>query len=125
MLDKKSTKKPMEHLKKHLKLTFKAEFDLKDEAYVQVLKQIKMHPNLKREKRGWIFLSILACCYSPSLNLYYSILNYLLFEIKHNIDQTIVTRANYVFSKLVSSSNKKRREIPSTSEIINIEVFYK
>jgi hypothetical protein len=40
--------------------------------------------------KGWNFLAVLASCYAPSLDLYYSILNYLIYEIRNNLDQNIV-----------------------------------
>lgn len=41
MQDKKSSKSPIEFVKKHLKLCMNSPEDIKDEAYVQVLKQMK------------------------------------------------------------------------------------
>jgi hypothetical protein len=43
MGDRKSVKRPIDNVKKHLKQTLNAPEDLKDEAYVQVLKQINGH----------------------------------------------------------------------------------
>jgi hypothetical protein len=43
MGDRKSVKQPIENVKKHLRQTFNAPEDLKDESYVQVLKQITHH----------------------------------------------------------------------------------
>lgn len=43
MGDRKSVKTPLENVKSHLELSFRGTEDLKDEAYVQVLKQMKEH----------------------------------------------------------------------------------
>jgi hypothetical protein len=43
MNDRKSTKKPINHIRKILKLTLTSPEDLKDETYIQILKQIKDH----------------------------------------------------------------------------------
>lgn len=123
MLDRKSTKKPLDHLRKHLTLTFNSESDLKDEAYMQVLKQLKDHPEPDNEKRGWNFFSVLASCYAPSEGLYYSILNFLLFEIKHNQDPIIVKRCNYIFLRLVKTYGNPRKILPSDNELYHIEVL--
>jgi len=123
MLDRKSTKKPLDHVKKHLTLTISSNQDLKDEAYIQVLKQIKEHPDPEKERRGWSFLSIIASSFAPSEELFYSILNYLLFEIKHNNDQIIIQRANYIFIRLVKIFENPRNNIPSDNEITHIEVL--
>ena len=45
MKDKKSKYNSVDHVKKHLKLGINATEDIKDEAYVQVLKQIKDNPD--------------------------------------------------------------------------------
>ena len=123
MLDRKSTKKPLDHLRKHLTLTFNSDSDLKDEAYMQVLKQLKDHPEPDNEKRGWNFFSVLASCYAPSEGLYYSILNFLLFEIKHNQDPIIVKRCNYIFLRLVKTYGNPRKILPSDNELYHIEVL--
>ena len=122
MYDRKSTKKPIGHIRKHLTLTFNANSEVKDEAYIQVLKQITDNPDNVKNKRGWNFFAILACAYSPSSVLFYSILNTLLFEIKNNKDIDIVHRANFIFVRLVKSFEKQRKYIPSENEIMHIEV---
>jgi len=122
MLDRKSTKKPIGHIKKHLSLTINSTSEVKDEAYVQVLKQIIENPDEVKTKRGWDFFAILASSYAPSNILFYSILNMLLFEIKHNLDHNIVQRANYIFVRLVKSFENPRKYIPSEKEINHIEV---
>ena len=121
MGDRKSSKKTTGHAKKHLKLTMTSCEDLKDEGYVQVLKQIKEHKDPEKALKGWDFLAILASCYIPSMRLFYSILNYLLFEIKNNNDQEIVRRANYVFIRLYRSYEQRRKNIPSDNELAHIE----
>lgn len=121
MCDRKSSKKPIEHAKKHLKLTINASEEVKEEAYIQVLKQIKDHKNYEKSIRGWNFLAILASCYVPSSKLFYAILNFLLFEIKNNSDQNIVKHANYIFIRLYRTSENKRKNVPSENEITHIE----
>jgi hypothetical protein len=41
--DRKSVKTPIENIKSHLELSFRGTEDLKDEAFIQVLKQMKDH----------------------------------------------------------------------------------
>ena len=121
MGDRKSSKKQLEHANKHLKLTMNATEDLKNEAYVQVLKQMKDHKEYEKSIRAWNFLAILASCYIPSIELFYSILNYLLVEIKNNADKNIVNHANYVFTRLYKTYEIKRKNIPSDNELTHIE----
>lgn len=121
MGDRRSSKKPIQHLIKHLKLTQNAPEDIKDEAYVQVLKQTHENKNYDNCMKGWNFLAVLASCYAPSLDLYYSILNYLIYEIRNNLDQNIVKRCNYILHRLTRTFEQKRKQIPSVQEIQHIE----
>lgn len=123
MFDRKSSKKPIEHVKKFLKLTLYATTELKDEAYLQILKQIKDHKDPAKAIRGWNFLAVVASCYTPSNDLFYSVLNYLLFEIRTNPDKVIVSHANYVFLRLYKTFEIKRKNIPSDNELMYVEVY--
>jgi hypothetical protein len=121
MFDRKTSKKPLDHIRKFLTITMNSPAAIKDESYLQVLKQIKDNPDEEKTKRGWNFLAILSACYAPSASLYYALLNNLLYEIKHNEDQNIVRRSNYIFIRLVNVFERKRKHIPSNSEIMHIE----
>ena len=121
MGDRRSAKKPIKNVKKHLELTLNSPEDLKDEAYVQVLKQIKDHKSYDRTIRGWNFFAILASCYAPSTDLYYGILNYLFSEIKTNTDPNIIKKSNYISMRLIHAYESKRKQIPSEEEILHIE----
>ena len=123
MGDRKSTKKEIGHVKKHLKITLNGPIEIKDEAYCQVLHQITEHPDALRCIKGWKFFAILASCYVPSPELYYSILNFLVFEIKNNQDKERVQLANYIFIRLIKTNNQKRKQFPSETEINHIEVL--
>ncbi len=122
MGDRKSSKKEFGHIKKHLKITLNGPIEIKDEAYCQVLHQITEHPDQLRCLRGWKFLAILASCFTPSPELYYSILNFLVFEIKNNQDSEKVKHANYIFVRLIKTFENKRKQFPSETEIAHIEV---
>lgn len=95
--------------------------ELRDEAYIQVLKQMQGHRSVEKTLRGWNFLAIMASCYLPSIKLFYSIMNYLLFEIKNNSDRVIIDHANYVLVRMYKTFELKRKNIPSEDEICHIE----
>jgi hypothetical protein len=116
-----SKKNPYHHLKKHLKLAMNSAEDLKDEAYVQVLKQIAHNPNYDKCLRGWTFLSILASSFAPSAELYYSLLNYLIYEVNNNLDKNIVKKANYIIARILRTFEQRRKQVPSEGEIKHIE----
>ena len=121
MMDKATKKKPSDHTKTHLKIVLNATEDLKDEAYVQVLKQISNHPDINKTFRGWNFLAILSSSFPPSSELYYSLLNYFIHEIKNNLDERIVKHANYIFYRLIRIFDMRRKQIPSDDELLHIE----
>ncbi len=97
--------------------------ELKDEAYCQILKQLKDHKDPIRCLRVWSFFGIIASCFAPCQRLLYSILHYLFFEIKNNKDPKILQHANYVFVRLYKTYELKRIHIPSEEELIHIEAM--
>lgn len=121
MMDKSTKAKPLDHMKAHLKVSMTASEDLKDETYVHIIKQLRDHPNQNNAFRGWNFLAIIASCYPPSADLYYSILSWLKDEVDNNLDEKIVQRANYIIYRLVNSFEFRRKQIPSDEEILHIE----
>ena len=122
MLDRKSSKKPAQHVIKFIKLIKFGSPRLKDEAYLQVYKQL--HKNKKYESlmRGWKFLAILASTFVPDNNdIYNLILKFLFFEYKENEDNLIKNHANYVFVRMVKTKNRERKMPPFSEEIEYIE----
>jgi hypothetical protein len=102
-------------------MTINAPSAIKDEAYLQVLKQITENPDPEKTIRGWNFLAILASTFSPSKTLFYSLLNHFLNEIKNNKDPEFVKRSNYIFTRLVKINERRRKNVPSNEEIQCIE----
>jgi hypothetical protein len=98
--------------------------ELKDEAYIQVLKQLNDNPNYDKMMRVWMFFSILASCYAPSVELFYSILRFLVEQINSSLDKNIIKRANYIIIRLIRSFENRRKYLPSDEEILHIEVFF-
>ncbi|MCQ2820064.1 MAG: hypothetical protein MJ252_22585 [archaeon] len=52
MGDRQSSKVPIKHVMKYIRLTMSAPEELKDEAYIQVLKQVNGHPNPENSIKG-------------------------------------------------------------------------
>ena len=122
MLDRKSSKRPVQHVIKFIKLIKFGSPRLKDEAYLQVYKQL--HKNKKYESlmRGWKFLAILASTFAPDNNdIYNLILKFLFFEYKENPDNLIKNHANYTFVRMVKTKNRERKMPPFSEEIEYIE----
>lgn len=122
MKDRKSSKKPTQHVVKFIKLVKLGSPIIKDEAYLQVYKQL--HKNKKYESlmRGWKFLAILASTFVPdNKDIYNLILNYLFFEYRETNDALIKNHINYIFVRMVKTKNRERKMVPCSEEIEFIE----
>ena len=116
MGDRRSSKKENLHILKHTKLTMNSPEELKDEAYLQVIKQITNNPNEESREKGWTFFAIMSSIYPPSMELYYCLIKYLLGIIKGNND-SLKKKANYIAIRLMKTFESKRRYSPSLVEM--------
>ena len=116
MGDRRSSKKPNLHILKHTKIAMSSPEELKDEAYLQVIKQITNNPNDESKIKGWNFFAIIASIYPPSMELYHSLIKYLL-DIIDGDEDTLKHRANYIAIRLMKTFESKRRYSPSLVEI--------
>ena len=120
MQDYKSKKKPLDHIKKLLRLSISAPQEIKDEVFMHIMKQATK-AEYNKSLRAWKAFAIVASTITPSSQLFYSMLNFLLFEIKTNKDENIVKHANFVFSRLYNLYANPRKNIPEASELQCIE----
>ena len=120
MGDRRSSKRPQLHIIKHTKLVMGAPEEIKDEAYLQVIKQITRNPKPASAQKGWNLFAIMASCYPPSLELYYALIHYLLDIIKTG-EEDLQKRANYIAIRLSKTFESRRKLSPSTLEIKHVE----
>ena len=122
MLDRKSSKKGIQHVTKFIKLVKMGNKMLRDEAYLQIYKQL--HKNKKKESimLGWKIFAVIASSFIPSnkdiLNI---ILNFLFFEIQETDDEQIRMHINYIFVRMFKVKKRERKMVPCTEEIEYIE----
>ena len=121
MGDRRSSKKEDSHLKKHMRLAMNSPEELKDEVYLQLIKQLTNNPSEQSREKGWTFFSIIASIYPPSMELYYCLMKYLLNIIDGN-DDNLKQRANYFAIRLMKTFQNKRRYSPSLMETIISEL---
>ena len=122
MGDRRSSKKENLHIMKHIRITMNSPEELKDEAYLQVIKQLTNNPNEESRNKGWVFFSIIASIYPPSMELYHCLIKYLLDIINSDNDNdNLKPRANYIAIRLMNTFESKRRYSPSLSEMKYIE----
>jgi hypothetical protein len=120
MGDRRSSKSPQLHIIKHTKLAMGSPEEVKDEAYLQVIKQITRNPKPASAQKGWNLFAIMASCYPPSLELYYALIHYLLDIIKTG-DEDLQKRANYIAIRLSKTFESRRKLAPSDLEIKHVE----
>ena len=122
MCDRKSSKKPIKHITKFIKLVKLGNPILRDEAYLQVYKQL--HKNKKTDSlmRGYKFLAILSSSFLPENKyIYYIILNFLFFELQKTQISLIQNHINYIFVRMVKLKKRERKMAPCSEEIGYIE----
>lgn len=99
--------------------------ELKEEAYIQVIKQLKNNPDPKKLEMAWSLLGLLCSSYLPSTKsqrLYYSILNHLFYASKMDeSNPDVLERCKYAYSRLYNISLVNRTEIPSKKEMMFVE----
>lgn len=119
----KSSKQSLPHIKKLLGIAFSSIPEIKDEVYLHCWKQICGHNDETYNKaiKAWKALAIVASSIAPSSQLFYALLNQLLFEIKSNDDSNIVRHANFVFARLHRVFSRPRKHSPTNQEIQYIE----
>jgi hypothetical protein len=120
MGDRSSSKNPQLHIIKHTRIAMGSPEEVKDEAYLQVIKQITRNPNPNRCARGWNVFAIMASCYPPSMELYHALLHYLLDIIKTG-DEELAKRANYIAIRISKTFESRRKIPPSDLEIKHVE----
>ena len=122
MGDRKSSKDPILHAKKYIKIVLIGSQILRDEAYLQIYKQLHSNNKYNSLMRGWKFMAIMASCFVPKNNdIYNIILNFLFFEMQNEKEQQIINHIKYIFVRMIRIKSKERHHAPSEEEINCIE----
>ena len=122
MGDRKSSKDPILHAKKYIKIVLIGSQILRDEAYLQIYKQLHSNNKYNSLMRGWKFMAIMASCFVPKNNdIYNIILNFLFFEMQNEKEQQIINHIKYIFVRMIKIKSKERHHAPSEEEINCIE----
>ena len=122
MGDRKSSKSPILHAKKYVKIVLIGNQILRDEAYLQIYKQLHDNNKYASLMRGWKLMAIMASCFIPKNNdIYNIILNYLFFEMKNEKEAQIINHIKYIFVRMIRIKGKERHHVPSDEELNSIE----
>jgi hypothetical protein len=122
MGDRKSSKLPLLHAKKYVKIVLIGNDILRDEAYLQVYKQLHGNQKFESIMRGWKMFAIISSCFVPKKpEIYNLILNYLFFELQNTKDNQIINHIKYIFVRMIKTKEKERHHVPSDEELACIE----
>ena len=122
MGDRKSSKVPVLHAKKYVKLVLIGNQILRDEAYLQIYKQLHDNPKYSSLMRGWKLMAIMASCFVPkNKDIYNIILNYLFYAMQEEKEATIINHIRYIFVRMIRIKGKERHHVPSEEELNSIE----
>ena len=122
MGDRKSSKIPLMHARKYVKLVLIGNDILRDEAYLQIYKQL--HDNRKTASimRGWKLLAIISSCFVPkNKDIYNLMLHFLFYEVQNEKNQQIVNHIKYIFVRMIRMKGRERHHVPCEEELGCIE----
>ena len=119
---RKSSKQPLLHAKKILRLVKQASPILKDEAYLQVYKQLHDNHEYESFMSAYKMMAILASCFVPdNKNIYLFILQFLYNEMKENKNILILNHVKYIFARMLKTNERERKNVPCKEELEFIE----
>jgi len=122
MGDRKSSKSEILHARKIIKLVLIGNQILRDEAYLQIYKQLHSNPKYTSLMRGWKLMAIMSSCFVPKNNdIYNLILSFLFYQMQNEKEPQIINHIKYIFVRMVRIKGKERHHVPSEEELNSIE----
>ncbi len=119
---RKSSKEPILHAKKYLRLVYQASPILKDEAYLQVYKQLHENHEYQSFMAAYKMLGILSSCFVPdNKNVYIFILKFLYDEMNKTKNILVLNHLKYIFARMLRTNERERNNVPCREELEFIE----
>ena len=119
---RRSSKEPILHAKKILLLVRQANPIIKDEAYLQVYKQLHDNHEYDSFMAAFKMLAILSSCFVPdNKNIYLFILKYLYEEMRDNKNNLVLSHIKYIFQRMMKTKEHERKNVPCKEELEFIE----
>ena len=119
---RKSSKEPILHAKKYLRLVRQASPILKDEAYLQVYKQIHNNHEYQSFMSAYKMLAIISSCFVPdNKNIFLFILKFLYNEMQDNKNVLVLNHIKYIFARMLKTKDHERKNVPCKEELEFIE----
>ena len=124
MLDRKSSKDPIIHAKKILRLVYHSSPIIKDEVYLQIYKQLNDNPSEQSYLRGLKMLAMISSCFVPdNTNIFYVVLKFIYNKILTNKNNVILYNLKYIFNRMLKTSKRERKNVPCREELEFIELL--
>ena len=119
---RKSSKEPLLHAKKYLRLVRQASPIMKDEAYLQVYKQIHNNHEYQSFMSAYKMFAIISSCFVPdNKKIYLFILQFLYNEMKDNQNALVLNHIKYIFARMIRTKEFERKNVPCKEELEFIE----
>ena len=119
---RRSSKEPLLHAKKYLRLVRQASPIMKDEAYLQVYKQIHNNHEYQSFMSAYKMLAIISSCFVPdNKKIYLFILKFLYNEMKDNQNVLVLNHIKYIFARMIRTKEFERKNVPCKEELEFIE----
>ena len=119
---RRSSKEPILHAKKILLLVRQANPIIKDEAYLQVYKQLHDNHEYDSYMAALKMLAILSSSFVPdNKNIYLFILKYLYEEMRDNKNELVLSHVKYIFQRMLKTKEHERKNVPCKEELEFIE----
>ena len=113
---RKSSKEPIKHAKKLLRIVRQANPILKDEAYLQVYKQLHNNHEYQSFMAAYKMLGILASCFVPNnRDVFLFILKYLYDEMTENKNILVLNHIKYIFNRMMKTNEHERKNANSSN----------
>lgn len=119
----KYNKKDSHFLTKILQMNYKGSGELRDETYIQIMKQLHHTPSEEKRLRYFELMTVIAATFAPSTNaLCYAVMNQLIkWGDNKNESREVRRNCRYIFIKVKQSFvNGMRCELPPLSEMMAI-----
>ena len=119
---RKSSKEPILHAKKYLRLVYQGSPILKDEAYLQVYKQLHENHEYQSFMAAYKMLGILSSCFVPdNKNIFLFILKSLYEEMNNTKNILVLNHIKYIFARMLRTKDHERNNVPCREELEFIE----
>ena len=121
---RKSSKEPIMHAKKMMKVARQGSPILKDEAYLQVYKQLHNNHEYQSFMSAYKMLGILSSCFVPNnKDIFLFILKYLYDEMCENKNVIVLSHIKYICNRILKTKEHERKNAPCKEEIEYIELL--